>query len=500
MFETAELGRKIAREQYKEKVPTLRTQLLEVQDQLSRAGFSVLIVVGGVDGAGKGEVVNLINEWLDARLIDTMAFDEPSDEENHRPPYWRYWMALPARGRIGLFTGAYYTQPIIGHAVGRDSDAELGAALARANAFEKALADDGTLIIKLWLHISKEQQKKRFKELEKNPETRWRIGKRDWKHAEHYDAFRRTCERAIRETSTGEAPWLVIDSADRRYRNVAVATHLLERIRSHAADREPAHAPRQESAIEDPDTILDRLDLGLTLSDEVYEHELAALQGRLNRLSQQARRKQIGVTLVFEGADAAGKGGAIRRIMAALDARQARVIQIAAPSDEEKAHHYLWRFWRHLPRLGRFTIYDRSWYGRVLVERVEGFAREREWMRAYREINAFEEQLTEFGIVLVKFWLHISPEEQLRRFEEREAIPYKRHKITAEDYRNRAKANNYEAAANEMVERSSSEYAPWTLVEAEDKRYARVKVLREICDRIEGALRSRAREEERPRR
>jgi len=242
------------------------------------------------------------------------------------------------------------------------------------------------------------------------------------------------------------------------------------------------------SAIEDPETILDTLDLSRSLPRDEYKSKLRQLQARLHELSREAWRKKVGVSLVFEGSDAAGKGGSIRRIGAALDARQYQVIQIAAPTDEEKAHHYLWRFWRHLPRLGRFTIYDRSWYGRVLVERVEGFASERDWMRAYKEINDFEEQLVEHGIVLIKYWLWISPDEQLRRFKAREETPWKRYKMTDEDYRNRDKANQYEAAANEMIERTSTEFAPWTLVEAEDKPYARIKVIGTLCERLAAAL------------
>ncbi|HHH29374.1 MAG TPA: polyphosphate:AMP phosphotransferase, partial [Polyangiaceae bacterium] len=215
---------------------------------------------------------------------------------------------------------------------------------------------------------------------------------------------------------------------------------------------------------------------------------LEKLQGRLNLLSHQARTTGTSTILVFEGADAAGKGGCIRRLTAALDARNYRVIQVAAPTDEEKARHYLWRFWRHLPRMGRVTIYDRSWYGRVLVERVEGFASQSEWMRAYKEINDFERQLVHHGIVLCKFWLHITEEEQLRRFQERERTPWKQYKITEEDYRNREKSNQYELAANDMIERTSTEYAPWTLVPSEDKRWGRIQVLQTVCDRLEAAL------------
>jgi polyphosphate kinase 2 (PPK2 family) len=237
-------------------------------------------------------------------------------------------------------------------------------------------------------------------------------------------------------------------------------------------------------------TILETLDLSKSLGKKKYDGEMAELQGRLNLLSRKATPRQVSSVLVFEGWDAAGKGGAVRRITRALDARFYRIIPIAAPTDEEKAHHYLWRFWRHLPRAGRVTIFDRSWYGRVLVERVEGLAGEDEWMRAYAEINDFEEQLAEHGIVVLKFWLHISRDEQLKRFKEREKTSYKQYKITPEDYRNRERWEAYEAAVNDMVERTSTEYAPWHLIEANDKYHARAKIVRIFCKALEKRLKA----------
>jgi polyphosphate:AMP phosphotransferase len=489
MFETAELGRKLDKEDYKKISGELRTELLSLQHQLMEADFPVIILVNGVDGAGKGEVVNMLNEWMDTRDVRNVAFGPPNESERHRPPYWRYWMALPAAGKIGIFTGAWYTDPIVSRARGDSTDADIDAELIRVNAFEKTLVDDGALIIKIWLHISKKGQKKKFKQLAKDPTTSWRVTKRDKKHAKLYDTFRQICERTIRETSTGEAPWRVVEAQDARYRDVTVAQHIATRLQQRLEMRPEPHEVQPEPPTEDPYTILDTLDLSLSLPKDEYKERLGTLQAKLNQLSRKASEKQVGVTIVFEGADAAGKGGAIRRLQPALDARHCQVIQVAAPTDEEGAHHYLWRFWRHLPRLGRFTIYDRSWYGRVLVERVEGFTPQSAWMRAYKEINDFEEQLVDFGVVLFKFWLHISSEEQLRRFEARERTPWKQYKITEEDYRNREKANQYERAANEMIERTSTEYAPWTLVECEDKRYGRVKVLQTVCDGLEAALR-----------
>jgi AMP-polyphosphate phosphotransferase len=489
MFETAELGRELEKEAFEKRALELRPALLEAQQKLASGNSAVVILIGGVDKAGKGEVLNRLFEWLDARGMTSSATEEPSSDERERPPYWRFWMALPPKGRIGCFLGGWYTSPIELHAAREINDSEFDARMHRAVAFERELSAEGTLIIKIWLHVSKKAQRKRLEKLEASRDTAWRVTKRDWKRHRTYDSFRNTAERAIRETSSGLAPWTVIESSDERHRDIAVAEHVLDRLQKHLETARPPEKGEPAALdIPNPDTILDRLDLTLRLEKEEYEKELARYQSRLAKLSRKVTSRERGVIVVFEGSDAAGKGGAIRRITRVLDARQYRVIPIAAPTDEERAHHYLWRFWRHLPRLGKFTIYDRSWYGRVLVERVEGFASEPAWRRAYEEIRNFEEQLIERGNVVVKVWLQISADEQLARFKAREAEPWKQYKIGPEDYRNRAKSNAYELAAEEMISRTSTEWAPWTLVEAEDKRYARVKILRTLCERIEAAL------------
>lgn len=488
MFETAEIGREIPKDEYADGLEALRVDLLSAQKAVSDAKLPVVVLINGVDGGGKGEFLNTLYEWMDARYLTTQAYSAPTDEEMQRPEFWRFWMWLPPRGRIGVFLGSWYTEPILHHTYGKIDAAAFESRLDRINDFERALCFDGALIVKFWLHISKREQKRRFKTLEKEKATRWRVSKRDWEHHALYDSFVGVCSKAIRTTSTGHAPWQVIESTDWRYRNATAARYLVSSIRQRLeqSNRPPPVAPAPVQ--QDPLTILDTLHLEKSLSREQYEDQLARYQGRLNRLSRRLLPSARGAILVFEGMDAAGKGGAIRRVIRALDARQYRVIPIAAPNEEERAHHYLWRFWRHIPRRGRFTIYDRSWYGRVLVERVEGFAREEEWRRAYKEINDFEQQLIESGNVVMKFWMQISADEQMRRFEEREKSPYKQFKITEEDYRNRAKANDYELAASEMLERTSTEYSPWCLIEANDKRYARVKVLKTICDRLKNAL------------
>jgi polyphosphate:AMP phosphotransferase len=486
MFETAELGRKISKEEYESALPELRTALLKAQAELEQQAFSVVVLVNGV--GGRGETVNVLNEWLDARYLVTEAWSAPTEEEREHPEFWRYWMWLPRAGRLGIFLGSWYTQPILDRVHETKKAAEFEHALSRIASFERTLADDGTLLVKLWLHLSKKDQKRRLKALESSPDTRFQVKKQDWKDFEKYDEFQSISAQALRETSTGENPWTLVEATDARYRNLAVGRALLSALERRLRGEPRARSAIPQATIADPVTILDTLDLTRRLSKDDYLERMPELQARIARLAQKLARKRRSAIVVFEGPDAAGKGGAIRRMTWALDARQYRVIPIGPPTDEERAHHYLWRFWRHLPRRGRITIYDRSWYGRVLVERVEGFASEEAWMRAYKEINEFERELTDDGIVLVKFWLQVSPAEQLRRFEEREREPWKQHKISAEDYRNRRKANLYEAAASDMIARTGTEYAPFELVAADDKHYARVEVLVRLCKRLEAAL------------
>ena len=490
MFEAAELGHSIDKETYRKELPALRKALLEAQFELAkRSTFPVIILVAGVDGAGKGETINTLNEWLDPRQIETNALSEPSDEESERPSMWRFWRALPPKGKIGIFFGSWYTGPILDRVEGSKCKATLETAQADILRFERMLADEGVLLLKFWFHLRKQQQKKRLRALEKDKRTRWRVTPQDWQRYRRYDCFRRVSETMLEQTSTGHAPWIVVDGSDERYRSLLVGKTLLQGLRKRLSG---ARAGRNGGAgVLAPSlgtrNVLDALDLSVTLAPADYARELERWQGRLNAAARSGGFAQRGAVLVFEGHDAAGKGGAIRRIAGALDARHYRVVPIAAPSDEERAQPYLWRFWRHLPRRGHMTIFDRSWYGRVLVERVEGYAEEANWLRAYAEINEFEAEIARHGLVIVKFWLAISKQEQYRRFKEREATGFKRFKLTEEDWRNRKKWNAYAGAVHDMVERTNSELAPWTLVEANDKYHARIKILRTLTQRLEAA-------------
>ena len=491
MFESAELGHKIAKDEYKKRVPRLRADLLAAQFELAKNGtFPVVILISGVRGAGKGETVNLLNAWMDPRHIHTLAFDNPSDEERERPPMWRYWRALPPKGRIGMLFGSWYTAPIIDRVFKRSSSDELARSVEEIKHFERMLADEGALILKFWFHLSEKQQKKRLRALEKDPQTRWRVTERDWDFFKHFKRFYRISEDTLRRTSAADAPWTVVEGSDPEYRALTVGNTLLESLRARlkapagAAGKKTQAAPIVRSV--DKLHLLSRMDLSQKVEKKAFDARIGKLQRRLALAIRDPKFTNRNVVCVFEGMDAAGKGGAIRRVTAALDARHYHTIPVAAPTDEERAQPYLWRFWRHVPRKGQFTIYDRSWYGRVLVERIEGFCAETDWMRAYAEINEFEEQLARNGAIVAKFWLQISKEEQLRRFKEREKTRFKQFKITEEDWRNRGKWDAYQEAAADMIERTSTPHAPWTLIEANDKCHARLKVLETLVRAVEG--------------
>ena len=499
MFESAEIGHAIDKDTYEAAVPALREALLEAQFELQQQKrFPVIILINGIEGAGKGETVKLLNEWMDPRLIEVRTFDSQTDEELAHPPAWRYWRQLPAKGRMGVFFGNWYSQMLQGRVHGLFKNAVLDQAITGAERLEKMLCNEGAVIFKFWFHLSKKQMKERLQTLKDDPLHSWRISPLDWQQSKTYDKFVRYGERAIRRTSRDYAPWNIVEGIDPYYRSLTVGKILLEGLQ--AALHTPKVAARPAGVPPLPDkqgelTLLDCLDLTRHLEKEDYQEQLITEQARLSGLMRDKRMRRHSLIAVFEGNDAAGKGGSIRRVAAALDPRQYIIVPIAAPSEDERAQPYLWRFWRHIPARGKFTIFDRSWYGRVLVERVEGFCTKADWMRAYGEINDFEEQLTAAGAIVVKFWLAIDKDTQLERFQEREEIPFKRFKITEEDWRNREKWDVYRSAVCDMVDRTSTEISPWTLVEANDKRWARVKVLRTINEALEAAFEKRDRQE-----
>jgi AMP-polyphosphate phosphotransferase len=498
-------ARALSKHAFKAQVLTLREELLAAQQRLRHATFPVLVLFSGVDGAGKGETVNLLHEWMDPRWLHTHAYGEASDEERERPEHWRFWRDLPPKGQIGILMNAWYAAPIAQRAHRLTTAAEFRRDLQGVARLEQLLTDDGALILKFMMHLARDTQQARLKALERDPLTRWRVTAEQWRQTRSYDELVEAEATAVRLTDASQAPWTWVDGSDERHRSLVVARTLRDRVMRRLDEDEQGRRPRRakvtakvlQSASKGPISAHKRksnarrladLDMSRTVDKATYEVALARAQGRLNLLYRKARRRGLSTIIVFEGWDAAGKGGAIRRVASALDAREYQVIPVAAPTDEERAQHYLWRFWRHLSRTGRLTVFDRSWYGRVLVERVEGFATVAEWQRAYDEINDFEAQLVAHGIVVVKYWVHISKDEQLRRFKQRERLAHKRWKLTDEDWRNRKQWKAYEDAVDDMVAVTSSRQAPWILVEGDDKNHARLKVLRTLADRLARTL------------
>jgi len=503
MFEAAEAGRSISKKQYKQLEPEIHRVIINLQQRLRRSDHSLVIIIAGVEGAGKGEVVDRLNRWFDTRDVQTHAFWDETEEELQRPYLWRFWRQLPMRGTVGIMFGSWYSRPLVDAVFERIDEAEFDQQLHRIEELERSLALDGCIFVKLWIHLSRKEQHKRLtaddkvSDFKRSPDLEL--------HANRYESFIPVSERAIRLTDTGYAPWHIIEGTDGYFRDLAVGDTVIASLQSglDAAVAQTGAGEAENSETADPGvglihqavgnqsaeaTVLDKVDLGRQLTASVYDGKMTELQQELHELAWQMYAAKRNAVLLFEGWDAAGKGSAIRRITSAIDARLYRVIPVTAPTDEEAGHHYLWRFWRHIPRAGYITIYDRSWYGRVLVERVEGLAAPQEWLRSYQEINDFEEHLVDHGTVLMKFWLHISKDEQLARFKAREKDPRKQHKITEEDWRNRARWDDYKAAVNDMIAHTSTAQTPWALISGNDKKFARVQILESVCERLRAAL------------
>ena len=493
MLDTVDPGIKMDKKDFERLRGEKEIRLGELQRQAHECGLPILLVFEGWNGAGKGVQINALLQNLDPRGFKVHTVSRPNSEETSRPFLWRFWTKLPPKGRIAIYDRSWYHQTTQDRVEERISRGEAELAYHDIQSFERQMVDDGYLILKFFLHISAKEQKKRLRRVENDPEQRWRVTGEDWREHQLYAQYGDAFEEMFRQTDTSFAPWHVIEAEDKRFArmkimdicNIAIARRLeeLRRLGELAKTAEPyvETVPFQSAVLRDAD-------LSRTCGKNDYEKKISSLQKRLRDLQYQAFRQGVPLIVAFEGWDAAGKGGTIKRLTNSLDPRGYYVVPVSSPSEDEKQFHYLWRFWRHMPADGIVAIFDRSWYGRVLVERVEGFAREAEWRRAYREINEMEEHLTNHGAVLVKCWLHIDKDEQLKRFKEREADPNKQWKITDEDWRNREKWDAYEQAIQEMFFRTSTRTAPWTVIESNCKYFARIKTLETVIHALEQRL------------
>lgn len=490
MLEKVDLQKTVDKETYKQVSDELWERLGILQRSCRTEKIPVMIVFEGLGAAGKGTQINRLIQPLDPRGFDVYASRQAGEEEVMRPFLWSYWTKTPEAGRIAIYDRSWYHKVTVERFEKVTKRRELTGAFDDITSFEKQLTDSGVVMIKFFLCISKEEQKKRFKKLLSNKETAWKVSDGDRKRNREYDRFMAMNEEMLEKTDTEYAPWTIIEATDKNYAAMkimaAVADRLkyeLDRIHSQQAQVQPESVPVLEDRFKNG--VLSGVDLTKSLEKDAYKEKVDELQKKLEFLHSEIYRLRIPVVLGFEGWDAAGKGGAIRRLTSHLDPRGYKVCPTAAPNDIEQVHHYLWRFWNNMPKAGHIAIFDRTWYGRVMVERIEGFCREEDWKRAYKEINGMEAHMANFGAVVLKFWLHIDKAEQERRFKERMADPDKQWKITDEDWRNREKWDSYETAVNEMLMRTSTSYAPWIVVEGDCKYYARVKVLQSVVDALE---------------
>ncbi|MFZ5968103.1 MAG: polyphosphate:AMP phosphotransferase [Bacillota bacterium] len=494
MLEKVDLSKRIEKDGYKEIISDLQMKLGGLQRQAKDLKIPVLILFEGWDAAGKGTLINKLILNFDPRGFKVYSILDPTEEEKLRPLLWRFWTKIPAKGRISIFDRSWYKAAAAFQMDGQSEDNLHKNLYSQIKSFERQLADDDCVIMKFFLHISKEEQKKRFKDLEDCEDTAWRVTKEDWENHKKYKDYQKAFEVMMETTDASYAPWTIVEAHDRRFATIKIFTTVIDALEKKIQEIQSRNTIvlkpeiNLDYRIDLNSSILDKIDLSKALTKEEYEEKLKKYQKRLREIEHTLYIKRIPMMILYEGWDAAGKGGNIRRLTESLDPRGYEVIPIAAPNDLEKSHHYLWRFWNAVPKAGHIAIFDRTWYGRVLVERVEGFAGREEWKRAYKEINEMEEQLANYGTILVKFWLHIDKEEQLKRFEERQHNPYKQWKITEEDWRNREKWDAYKEAVDEMLFRTSTTYAPWTIVESNDKYYARVKALKTIIDTAEKLL------------
>jgi polyphosphate:AMP phosphotransferase len=460
----------------------LHLRLLAAQRRLAEKQQGAIIVIGGNDRLAASELANQLTEWFDARTVRVCAPDTASAAG--RPFLWPYWQDVPAKGRVTIVVGDWLTRTTLEAAREKLSGEPLRARLKSLRTFEEMLAADGTSVVKVWLETPEKSLRRRLREAEETDAEGWVVGPDDLLLAKKSSL---TLARELRSQGSGKnLPWkVVIGGAETKLRDLhaglVIADQLNQASRRRAAAKvkKPGSRPRGllESAAPHP-----------TLDKKAYGQQMAKLQVRLGRLTRLAHKQGLSTVVVLEGPDAAGKGGAIRRLCGLLDAAHYQVFPTPAPTPEEKARHYLWRFWNKVPAPGRLAVFDRSWFGRVMVERVEGFAQDAEWARAYAEINDFEARLAEAGMVVLKVWINISKEEQLRRFQAREESPHKRHKMTAEDYRNRKKWDANLRAAEDMISRTDTPHAPWVVVSADDKRHARVATLKAVCRALSDRL------------
>lgn len=490
MFDRYDLSKMADQKEYDKTVPALQARFGELQRELRAAGIPLILVIEGWNASGISNTVSELIHALDPRGFNFYATGSPTEDERAHTFLWRFWIKTPAKGRIAIFARSWYSRLLAERLGGIDWKEKKKRSLRMIRTFEQQLADDGAIVLKFFLHISKEEQKRRLEARELDHLTSWMITRGDWDFHNQYDQYLPLIEDIIRDTDNKDAPWTIVEATDPRYTAIRVYTVLIQVLEARIAAEQKGQKQidHQKDDQKRSGSVLSPVDHSLSLQKSVYLEELEVAQREVRERQYQIFKRGIPLMIVYEGWDAAGKGGNILRLTQNLNPRGYSVVPVSVPNDIEKAHHYLWRFYTNFPPAGSIRIFDRSWYGRVLVERVEGFCTEEEWRRAYGEINQMEEAFLACGGGLVKFWLEIDKDEQLRRFEQRQNDPAKQWKITPEDWRNREKWDQYTVAVDEMLAETSTPQAPWTIIESDDKYYARIKALKTVVSYIDTLL------------
>ena len=476
----------------KELVKEEREKLAANQMKIKAAKKPVMVVFEGWGASGKGMLIGKVIRNLDPRFFAVSTMDaEPTADEKRRPFLYRYIKEIPEEGKFKFFDTCWMEEVTNSLLIGDRSKETFNARIKEINTIERQLTDNGYILLKFFLHISKKEQDKRLEALDSDKDTKWRVDSADAWENKHYDECFKVYDRYLEATNRTYAPWYVIDAKNKTLAEYQVLKYLNQTIATSLANSSLAVPIMQNIFPLVPMPALADVDLDKTIEPEQYRLKLKVLQQKLSMLHNRLYKEKIPVIICYEGWDAAGKGGNIKRITEALDARGYVVTPVASPQPYEKARFYLWRFWTNIPKTGHITIFDRTWYGRVMVERLEGFCSENDWMRAYNEMNEFEKMLTDWGAIVIKFWVQIDKETQLERFTERQNTPEKQWKITDEDWRNREKWDLYETAVNEMLQKTSTSFAPWHILESNDKKYARIKALEIVIAAIEEKLEGR---------
>ena len=477
-------------DQLKSELKAAQEKLFGFQTRIKEAKLPVMVIFEGWGAAGKGSAIGRVIRNIDPRFFKVRTMSAPTQEEKRYPFLRRFLMDIPEAGKFTFFDSYWMEEATSGLLEKKPDEQLYKMRIQSINRTERSLTDNGYLVMKFFFNISRKEQKKRLDDLTDDKNTKWRVSEHDLEENKHYDKYQEIYDRYLTDTNRPSSPWYIIDAKDRKWAELQVLRFLNQGIETALQNHDLAAPILQNTFPLVKMPLLTDISLDdRKLTDEEYDTQLDALQDELRELHNELYRKKIPVIIAYEGWDAAGKGGNIKRITSALDPRGYEVQPIASPEPHEKARHFLWRFWTRLPKDGHIAIFDRTWYGRVMVERLEGFCSENDWQRAYNEMNEFEKELSDWGAVVIKFWVQIDSDTQLERFTERQNTPEKQWKITDEDWRNREKWDQYEEAVNEMLQKTSTEFAPWHILESNDKKYARIKALWIVTEEIKKACR-----------